>query len=147
VPATAARLHAPKHLAPYKADFTAAGCAGPGRQRPRGTQRANACCSLSLPAGPRARGARLGAHAGGRSRAGEYFALESHLVTVINQTDVPTCPKAGGCKAVFGAFYRIDALQRNNSFLAQLMPYVNQSAPVRARALRSPGCMNQPLSL
>lgn len=63
---------------------------------------------------------------------GEYFPLESHLVTTVSQKDVPSCP-ATGCLAVWGAFYAIDASQANNSFLDQLVPYINTTGAVRRR--------------
>ena len=61
---------------------------------------------------------------------GNLFLIESHLVTTINQNDVPSCP-ATGCLAVWGAFYKIDNTQGNSSFLDQLAPYINTTDAVR----------------
>lgn len=63
--------------------------------------------------------------------AGEYFGLESHLVTKISQTDVPSCPKAG-CLAVWGVWYRVSNKRSNNTFLDQILPYVNATGAVGA---------------
>ncbi|KAK9831416.1 hypothetical protein WJX81_003018 [Elliptochloris bilobata] len=57
---------------------------------------------------------------------GEYLALESHLVTLVSQKDVPACP-AAGCLVVWGAWYRISNSQTNNTFLDQIEPYINGS--------------------
>lgn len=49
---------------------------------------------------------------------------------------MPSCPKSG-CLAVWGVWYRISNKQSNNTFLDQILPYVNATGAVGALCLPS----------
>lgn len=74
--------------------------------------------------------------------SGSVYPLEAHLVSVVQQSDLPACP-ASGCIVVMAVMFELaDQLTQDNTWLALLfdqMPYKEGvSKPAKVPAICSP---------